>query len=70
MKFGSNLKIHRDQKFVDNYFIGKSLGCGTFSEVRRCRQVQTGVKRAVKILRKDRMDEFELKRFQHELDVL
>lgn len=70
MKFGSNLIYHRDQKFVDNYFIGKSLGCGTYSEVRRCRQVQTGVNRAVKIVRKDRMDEFEIRRFQHELDVL
>ena len=60
MKFEkNNLIYHRDQKFVDNYLIGKSLGCGTFSEVRRCRQTQTGVNRAVKILRRDRMDEFE-----------
>ena len=43
----------------DTYKIGKVLGEGAFGEVRLCTHRESGDKRAVKVLRKDAMDEEE-----------
>ena len=46
------------------------MGSGTVGEVRRCKHMRTKVERAVKILKKDQMDEFESQIFKHEMELL
>jgi len=54
----------------DAYKIGKVLGEGAFGEVRLCTHRESGEKRAVKVLRKDAMDEEETKAMQNEINIL
>ena len=56
----SSFIFQKDQKFRDNYLIGQSMGTGTYGEVRRCKNNKSNVVRAVKILRKDKLDDFEI----------
>ena len=44
-------------KLRDHYRIGKVLGNGAFGEVRMCVNRATNAQRAVKVLRKNNMDE-------------
>ena len=44
-------------KLKDFYRIGKVLGMGSFGEVRMVVHRESGAQRAVKVLRKSRMDE-------------
>ena len=46
------------------------MGTGLYGEVRRCKNSKSNVIRAVKILRKDKLDEFEIQRFTHEIEML
>jgi hypothetical protein len=36
------------------------MGSGTYGEVRKCKNAKSNVVRAVKILRKEKLDEFEV----------
>jgi serine/threonine protein kinase len=46
------------------------IGVGAFGEVRKCQHKKIKAIRAVKILRKDALDEKEVERFIHEIDIL
>ncbi len=46
------------------------IGNGTFGEVRKCKHIRLNVVRAVKILRKERLDNFEINWLQHEIEML
>mgnify|MGYP000011510865 CR=1 FL=1 len=46
------------------------MGSGTYGEVRKCKNAKSNVVRAVKILRKEKLDEFEVQRFTHEIEIL
>ena len=46
------------------------MGNGTYGEVRKCKHNRSGIIRAVKILRKERLDDFEIHRFTHEIEML
>ena len=54
----------------DTYKIGKVLGEGAFGEVRLCTHRESGDKRAVKVLRKDAMDEEETAAMLNEINIL
>ena len=43
---------HASANIRDDYLIGKVLGTGAFGEVRLCTHRKTGIKRAVKIIKK------------------
>ena len=65
--------MQKNEKFKDNYKIGRSMGCSIFGEVRQCEHKNSEVVRAVKILRKDKLGSqqgFEISRFIHEIEVL
>lgn len=55
----SNFLIHKVEKFKDNYLIGQSMGCGIYSEVRKCKHQKSNALRAVQIIRKDKLTKFE-----------
>lgn len=57
-------------KLREVYRIGKMLGAGAFGEVRVCMHRESGVQRAVKVLRKANMDEDEKRMFFNEINVL
>lgn len=61
---------HRDKKLVRDYILGAQLGQGAFGEVRECQHKETKAKRAVKILRKVRLDEGEKTKMMNEIDNL
>ena len=46
------------------------MGVGTFGEVRKCVNRKTGAIRAVKVIRKDGLDEKEKGRFFYEMEIL
>lgn len=46
-------------KFIDVYNLGKKLDEGAFGEVHECIHIETGNMRAVKILKKAKMDTSE-----------
>ena len=50
------IQFKEDEKFKDNYSLGESMGCSTYGEVRKCKNIRTHTIRAVKILKKDRLD--------------
>ena len=56
----SSFIMQKDELFKDNYLIGQSMGSGTYGEVRKCKNARSQVVRAVKILRKERLDDFEV----------
>ena len=69
----TNFIVHdRDNgsKFKEDYLVGQSLGSSHFGEVRKCRHIQTNQVRAVKIIRKDKIDKVSLAQFYHEIEVL
>ena len=59
-----------DGTLRDFYKIGKVLGEGAFGEVRLCTNRETGEKRAVKVLKKDQMDEEETAAMLNEINIL
>lgn len=54
-----NFVRKREGKLVDYYRVGKELGSGSFGEVRRVVHIETGEQRAVKVIKKESMDEEE-----------
>ena len=46
------------------------MGSGTYGEVRKCKNIRSQVVRAVKILKKSNLNDFELHRFTHEIEIL
>lgn len=54
----------------DTYKIGKVLGEGAFGEVRLCTHRETKEKRAVKVLKKESMDQAELNSMLNEINTL
>jgi serine/threonine protein kinase len=46
------------------------MGTGQYGEVRKCRNKNTFMPRAAYLLRKDKIDDIEVKRFTHETQVL
>ena len=54
----------------DQYKIGKVLGEGAFGEVRLCTHRVTNEKRAVKVLKKENMDEAETATMLNEINIL
>ena len=61
---------HRDKKLVKDYTLGNQLGQGAYGEVRECTHKISGIKRAVKILRKVRMDDKEKANMINEIENL
>lgn len=59
--------MQRKEKFTLNYLIGQSMGTGAYGEVRKCCHIKTKITRAVKILRKEKLDDFETKRVTNEI---
>jgi calcium-dependent protein kinase len=57
-------------KFRDHYLIGKVLGKGALSEVRLCIHKNSNVKRAVKVLRKSKLNQNERKMLFNEINIL
>ena len=57
-------------KIRDHYRIGKVLGSGAFGEVRLCLHKDTQVQRAVKVLRKNLLDEKEMDMLKNEISIL
>jgi calcium-dependent protein kinase len=57
--------------FLDQYSVGRSLGTGTFGEVRFCTQTKTNARRAVKIFAKKELENKSLRfKFQNEINIL
>jgi calcium-dependent protein kinase len=54
----------------DHYKIGKVLGTGAFGEVRMCVHRSTNVQRAVKVLRKSKLNEDETRMLFNEISIL
>ena len=61
---------HASANIRDDYLIGKVLGSGAFGEVRLCTHRKTGVKRAVKIIKKSFLQGKEETRFLSEIELL
>lgn len=57
-------------KIRDHYRIGKVLGSGAFGEVRLCLHKETQTQRAVKVLRKNLLDEKEMEMLKNEIAIL
>lgn len=57
-------------KIRDYYRIGKVLGSGAFGEVRLCLHKETQVQRAVKVLRKNLLDDKEMDMLKNEIKIL
>ena len=55
--------LERKDRFKDNYRIGMCIGVGTYGEVRVCSHIRTKNKRAVRILKKKKMDENTANKF-------
>ena len=52
--------IRKNEKFLDNYIIGPSMGSSSYGEVRKCKHNKTGALRAVKIYKKEKLGDFEI----------
>jgi len=71
VKVNSHMFVNKqDGTLRDVYKIGKVLGEGAFGEVRLCTHRETGEKRAVKVLKKDAMDEEETAAMLNEINIL
>lgn len=57
-------------KIRDHYRIGKVLGSGAFGEVRLCLHKDTQTQRAVKVLRKNLLDDKEMDMLKNEISIL
>ena len=67
---GDFINEHTSDNIREDYQIGKVLGTGAFGEVRVCTHRKSGIKRAVKILKKNFLKEEEQKKFFYEIDIL
>lgn len=62
---------HKDKKLKKDYHVADTtLGVGAYGEVRECTHKVTKAKRAVKILKKQRLDEQEKNRMMNEINNL
>lgn len=64
------IQFKEDEKFKDNYVLGSSMGCSTYGEVRKCKNIRTSSIRAVKILKRDRLDHYEMSLIMNEIELL
>ena len=63
--------IFRDANHHFSYFLGRSLGQGTFGKVRLGTHLITGEKVAIKILEKDKIkDQSDVERVTREIHIL
>ena len=67
---GDFINEHTSDNIREDYQIGKVLGTGAFGEVRVCTHRKSGIKRAVKILKKNFLKEEEKNKFFHEIEIL
>lgn len=61
---------NNDEKFRDVYLIGSSMGSGHYGEVRKCKHQRSNIVRAVKILKKDKLDKYEHERIKNDIEML
>jgi calcium-dependent protein kinase len=66
----SSFVIKKVGKIRDHYRIGKVLGSGAFGEVRLCLHKDTQTQRAVKVLRKNLLDDKEMDMLKNEIAIL
>lgn len=66
----SDFVVRKVGKIRDHYRIGKVLGSGAFGEVRLCLHKESGVQRAVKVLRKKLLDAKEMDMLKNEISIL
>lgn len=66
----SKFVMQKDEKFRDNYLIGSSMGTSTYGEVRKCKHSRSNIVRAVKILKKEKLDDMENERLHNEIEML
>ena len=60
-----------EKAFTDVYSVGRSLGTGTFGEVKFCTHLKSNSRRAVKIFMKDDLtSELFRKKFEKEIEIL
>lgn len=67
---GKDFVIKKVGKIRDHYRIGKVLGSGAFGEVRLCLHKETQTQRAVKVLRKNLLDDKEMDMLKNEISIL
>lgn len=71
VKLSNNMFVQKSEGTLrDTYKIGKVLGEGAFGEVRLCTHRETKEKRAVKVLKKENMDEAEKASMINEINIL
>ena len=71
LKISSQVFVSKGEGTLrDQYKIGKVLGEGAFGEVRLCTHRFSNEKRAVKVLKKETMDEEETKSMLNEIQIL
>jgi len=71
MKLNANIFVAKHEGTLrDIYKIGKQLGEGAFGEVRLCTHRLSNEKRAVKVLKKENMNEEEIAVMLNEINVL
>ena len=66
----ANFVRKRLGKITDFYRVGAEIGSGAFGTVRRVVHIETGEKRAVKVINKSNMDEEEINTLMNEINVL
>ena len=54
-------------KFKGAYTIGSVIGQGLFTEVRHCRNILSGSVKAVKIYKKEMMNDYQVSRLENEI---
>lgn len=58
-------------KYVQNFKLEKTIGCGTFGKVKRAKHIPTGESAAIKVLQKDKIiTKKDMQRVQREMDIL
>ena len=63
--------VFNDRVFSEVYCVGRSLGSGTFGEVKFCIQLSSNSHKAVKIFKKDElMIDVYRKKFEKEIEIL
>ena len=62
--------MSNEGKFKEKYSLGQLLGQGAFGEVRKCINRNTKIIRAVKLIKKDSMNDEEEQNFKYEINIL
>jgi len=62
--------LSNDGKFKEKYSLGQLLGQGAFGEVRKCINRNTKAIRAVKLIKKESMNQEEETSFKYEINIL